>query len=81
VVATDVPGCRQTVEDGVTGLLVPREDPAALAAALERLVGDGGLRRRMGAAGRSKAGREFSCPVVLGQVLELHDRPGVGGRG
>lgn len=72
VVATDVPGCRQTVEDGVTGLLVPKGDVAALAAALERLVRDGALRRRLGEAGRLKAGREFSTGVVLGRVLSLH---------
>ena len=73
VVATDVPGCRQTVEDGVTGLLVPKEDPAALAAALERLVRDAELRRRMGEAGRLRAERKFSAGVVVPQVLRLHE--------
>jgi glycosyltransferase involved in cell wall biosynthesis len=72
VVTTDVPGCRQTVEDGVTGLLVPREDPAALAAALERLAADPGLRGRLGEAGRRKAEREFSNAGVLREVLRLH---------
>lgn len=72
VVATDVPGCRQAVEDGVTGTLVPKGDVAALAAALERLARDGALRRRMGESGRARAVREFSTGVVLGQVLGLH---------
>jgi glycosyltransferase involved in cell wall biosynthesis len=72
VVATDVPGCRQAVEDGVTGLLVPRGDPASLEAALERLMGDDGLRRRLGEAGRLRAAREFSTGVVVRQVLRLH---------
>ncbi|HWR97727.1 MAG TPA: glycosyltransferase family 4 protein [Candidatus Methanoperedens sp.] len=75
VVTTDVPGCRQTVEDGVTGLLVPREDVVALTAALERLIADPDLRRRLGEAGRRKAEREFSTRIVVDQVLRLHEGP------
>jgi N,N'-diacetylbacillosaminyl-diphospho-undecaprenol alpha-1,3-N-acetylgalactosaminyltransferase len=73
VITTDAPGCRQTVEDGVTGLLVPVGDHAAVAAALERLVGDEQLRRRMGAAGRARAVRVFSNEVVVREVVKLHE--------
>ena len=52
VVASDVAGARAQVEDGVTGLLVPAGDPAALADALRRLLADAALRARLGAAAR-----------------------------
>jgi N,N'-diacetylbacillosaminyl-diphospho-undecaprenol alpha-1,3-N-acetylgalactosaminyltransferase len=73
VLTTDAPGCRQTVEDGVTGLLVPVGDHGAAAAALERLAGDEPLRRRMGAAGRERAVRLFSSDIVMRDVLKLHE--------
>jgi glycosyltransferase involved in cell wall biosynthesis len=52
LVVTDVPGCRHFVRDGVEGLIVPPEDPEALADALERLACDAELRQRMGEAAR-----------------------------
>ncbi|HEY9272987.1 glycosyltransferase [Achromobacter sp.] len=52
VVGTNVGGVPETMQAGVTGLLVPPGDPAALAAALESLLADPVLRRRMGDAGR-----------------------------
>jgi glycosyltransferase involved in cell wall biosynthesis len=55
VVASAVGGLLDLVEDGVTGLLVPPGDTAALRAALERLLGDRELRERLGAAGRERA--------------------------
>lgn len=57
VVAHDVGGVSEAVADGVTGLLVPPHRPAQLAAAFEKLIGDGELRRRLGAAGRQWASR------------------------
>ena len=59
VVSTRISGIPELVEDGVTGLLVPPADPAALADALERLAHDPELGRRMGRAGRAKVLREF----------------------
>jgi glycosyltransferase involved in cell wall biosynthesis len=59
VVATDVGGVAEAVEDGETGFLVPAADSEALAGALERLVSDADLRRRLGAAGRARALRLF----------------------
>jgi glycosyltransferase involved in cell wall biosynthesis len=55
VVASDSGGIREIVRDGETGLLVPANDAAALARALERLRGDPGLRARLAAAGREAA--------------------------
>lgn len=48
VVSTAVDGCREVVQDGRTGLLVPPRDPGALAAALGRVLDDAGLRRTLG---------------------------------
>jgi len=58
-VATDIRGCRETVDDGVTGRLVPVRDPDALAAAISELAGSAELRARYGNAAREKARREF----------------------
>jgi glycosyltransferase involved in cell wall biosynthesis len=52
LVVTDVPGCRHFVRDGIEGLVVRREDPAALAAALDLLARDPEMRQRMGEAAR-----------------------------
>jgi glycosyltransferase involved in cell wall biosynthesis len=60
VVATSVGGLADAVEDGVTGLLVPPRDPSALRAAIERLLADEGLRRRIGGAARDAARERFS---------------------
>jgi glycosyltransferase involved in cell wall biosynthesis len=59
VVSSRVGGVPELVVDGETGLLVPPGDPAAMAAALGRLLADAGLRRRLGAAGRERAQRCF----------------------
>jgi glycosyltransferase involved in cell wall biosynthesis len=60
VVATPVGGLADAVEDEVTGLLVPARDAVALRAAIERLLSDVGLRRRLGAAARERARAEWS---------------------
>lgn len=52
LLTTNVPGCRDLVRDGVEGLLVPPDDPAALASALIRLSADRALVARMGSAAR-----------------------------
>ena len=60
VVCTDAEGLRENVADGETGLVVPRRDPAAMAAALARLAADPGLRARMGAAGHERVATRFT---------------------
>jgi colanic acid/amylovoran biosynthesis glycosyltransferase len=59
VVASAVSGIPELVVDGVTGVLVPPDDAAALALAIERLLDDPGLRARLGQAGRQKVLAEF----------------------
>lgn len=76
IVTTDAPGCREVVSDGDNGLLVPLRDAAALAAALQRLIADAGLRARMGARSRERALAEFSQEQVIAQTLQLYrERP------
>lgn len=72
VIATDVRGCRQVVDHGVTGLLVPVRAPAALATAIERLGGDEPLRARMAAAARRRAEAEFDEDRVVARVLATY---------
>jgi glycosyltransferase involved in cell wall biosynthesis len=59
VVATDAGGLPEVVADGVTGLIVPKGNADALAAAMDRLLGDPQLRQRMGKAGRQRALERF----------------------
>ena len=59
VVCTDAGGLPENVVDGVTGFIVPRRDPAALAEKLAILAEDGALRHRMGAAGRKRVETHF----------------------
>lgn len=73
VVATDVGGVPRLIEHGRTGLLVPRRDPQALAAALELLLDDRGLAREMGDRGRERQQRDFSFDATLREVQALYD--------
>jgi glycosyltransferase involved in cell wall biosynthesis len=72
VVATDVGGLRDLVVDGETGILVPPRDPSSLRSALERLLGDRELRRRLGAAGRERARARFSWERVTAETLAAY---------
>lgn len=72
VVATDIRGCRQVVDDGRTGLLVPVRDAAALAGAITRLVAEPSTRTAMGAAGRAKARREFDQRRQIDLTLSVY---------
>ncbi len=72
VVATDVGGLRDAIEDGVTGLLVPPRDPAALRAALTRLLDDPALRARLGEAARRRAEVAFSPQAEGSALVEVY---------
>jgi glycosyltransferase involved in cell wall biosynthesis len=72
VVATNVGGLRDLVVDGETGLVVPPRDPAALRAALRRLLSDDELRRRLGAAGRERARDRFSWDAVTDATVAAY---------
>jgi len=73
VVASRVGGIPEAVEDGVTGLLVPPEDPDALAAALGTLASDPPRRAALARAGRTRAEAEFSLAAMGGAYLALYD--------
>jgi glycosyltransferase involved in cell wall biosynthesis len=72
IVANDVPGCREAVRSGETGMLVPARDVGALAAAIAALAADPGLRQRMGLAGRSLVERDFAEGIVVRDTLALY---------
>jgi glycosyltransferase involved in cell wall biosynthesis len=74
VVASAVGGLLDLVVDGETGVHVPPGDVPALRAALERLLGDRELRRRMGEAGRRRAAERFSWDAVTRQTVDLYAR-------
>jgi glycosyltransferase involved in cell wall biosynthesis len=74
VVATEVGGPAEFIVDGVDGLLVPPRDPSALGEALKTLLEDGGLRERMGAAGRVTATERFAPPVIIDALLDAWHR-------
>lgn len=72
IITTDFTGCRDAVEAGVTGLLCPPRDVAALTDAMARIIQmDGEERRAMGAAGRRKVEQEFDERIVIGRYLDL----------
>lgn len=71
-VTTDVPGCRDAVRDGVTGLLVAARDAASLAKALRLLIEAPELSARMGAHGRRWAEENFSQEKVAEETLAVY---------
>ena len=73
VLASDIPGYREVVRDGLDGRLVPAGDPLALAEALRRLALDAPGRARMAAAARERAER-FAWPHVAAEVLECYEQ-------
>jgi glycosyltransferase involved in cell wall biosynthesis len=73
-VATAVGGIPEVVDDGVTGLLVPPGDDAALAAALRRLLDDPALARRMGEAAQRRALERFSVAECAAATEALYLR-------
>jgi glycosyltransferase involved in cell wall biosynthesis len=72
VVATPVGGVPSLVEDGVTGLLVPPGDALALRAAIERLLADKDLRRKLGEAGRARVTELCSWPRVVDETVAAY---------
>jgi glycosyltransferase involved in cell wall biosynthesis len=72
IIAADMPGCREVVRTGETGLLVPPNDVARLPEALAALAGDPARRRAMGRAGRALVEREFGEAEVARQTIALY---------
>ena len=74
IVATDVPGCREIVRHNENGILVPPKDPKSLAEALEKLVRDPSLRKKMGRRGREIVVKEFSEEIVTQKTIDFYFR-------
>ena len=74
VVATNVGGNAEAVQDGVSGFIVPSEDTGALAAAIVRLLSDPEKARVMGAAGKKLAAEKFTTDAMMRQVTQTYAR-------
>ena len=72
IVTTDAPGCREVVQHGRNGFLVPIRDSVQLAQALSTLLRDAPLRARFGAAGRELAVNSFAEQIVVEQTLDVY---------
>jgi glycosyltransferase involved in cell wall biosynthesis len=78
LISTDVPsGVSWVNQDGRTGLVVPAGDADALRAAMLRLLDDGGLRARMGAAGRARVEEEFTLGRLRERLRQLYEETAV----
>ncbi len=74
VVATRIPGCVDAVEDGVTGMLVPPRDAAALADAIRTYLNHPELRRQHGQAGRQRVLRDFRPDAIWEALYQEYVR-------
>jgi glycosyltransferase involved in cell wall biosynthesis len=72
VLGSDIPGMREVVENGTTGVLVPGDDPDALAHALDALLEDPAQLARLGVAARERARAEYSLDVCVARHLALY---------
>ncbi|MGH2571955.1 MAG: glycosyltransferase family 4 protein [Actinomycetota bacterium] len=72
VVATDIRGCREVVEHGINGFLVPAGDAQALAEAIRKLGNEPALRQTMGRAARDRARDRFDERQVVRTVLDIY---------
>ena len=72
IVTTDMPGCRDAIDESASGFLVPPRDVDALFERLTELIDSPERRREMGMAARRKAEREFGLDVVIDRHLELY---------
>ncbi|MDB5875976.1 MAG: group 1 glycosyl transferase [Ramlibacter sp.] len=74
MIASDAPGCREIVVEGRTGLLVPIEDPVALAQAILKLARSPGLRAQYGNAARELVVGKLSAKIIGNSIVQLYDR-------
>ena len=74
VVATDVGGCAEAVADGETGLIVPPDNPKALAEAIKHILDHPDEARRMGEAGRRRVEEHFTVEAMVAKHVEVYER-------
>jgi glycosyltransferase involved in cell wall biosynthesis len=74
IITSETVGCREVVEDGVNGFLVPVKNVQALTKAMILLIQDSALRERMGKAGRAKVEQEFEERSVITKVMESYGK-------
>ncbi len=72
IITTDVPGCREVVDHGISGLLVPPQDSEALALAIQLLLNQPELARKFGSAAREKVTKEFGVDKVNKLTYETY---------
>lgn len=72
IITTDVPGCREIVEQGLNGYLIPKQNSDALAEALLNLMENPHLIIKMGISGREKVFNTFSAKVIFPKMLDLY---------
>jgi glycosyltransferase involved in cell wall biosynthesis len=72
-IATDVPGSRDIIKDGISGLLVPSEDPDALADAIQRLIDHPDLREKLGAAARERVLAHYTIEQEVAAHEKLYE--------
>jgi glycosyltransferase involved in cell wall biosynthesis len=73
-IGSRVGGIGETIEDGVTGLLVSPNNPEELATAIIRLVNDSPLRRQMGRAGQLVARQKYSWTALATEVADVYQQ-------
>ena len=73
IITCNVPGCKEVVQPGISGLLIPPHNAPALAEAMKRLIQNPDERKSMGAFGRKIAEDEFSMELVLSQTLAVYE--------
>ncbi|MGB9596698.1 MAG: glycosyltransferase family 4 protein [Candidatus Poribacteria bacterium] len=74
VVATDVAGTAELVEDGITGILVPPKDPEAISKSLAKLLLDVNLAKKMGERGRERVKNFFSVERMVSEIENIYKR-------
>jgi len=72
IVTTDTPGCREVVDDGVNGYLVPTRNASLVAESLKKLIENPELRSQFGQAGRDKVLKEFTVDKVVEETMNIY---------
>ena len=72
-ITTDVPGCRNAIVDKKTGILVPLKNPTALANAIQFLIENIKIRKKMGKSGRELALSKFDFKIIIPLIVKLYN--------